>query len=216
MASLRDDRQRCLELLDRAVDTARKRGRQADVDRIGEQRDALEQTIDGLPRNAALAMEQLRQVEAKVQSKLAKDLAWERRQAVRRLGIEQADATRKGDEAGARAIQEWIEEWEAQNDRIEAAKHRADIEKTLLGAWKVTIGKYDGTWTFLTGGRVNSTNQSHGLPDNAGEWELRGDRVFIQWPDRKMWETLLLPIEPRGTSGESWTKNALRAEKVGR
>src|SRR5690606_1306391 len=58
--ALRDDRQRCLEALDRAAVSARKRGSTKEVEALQRLKTDLEREVEGLPQEATIALEKYR------------------------------------------------------------------------------------------------------------------------------------------------------------
>ncbi|MCX7010024.1 MAG: prolyl oligopeptidase family serine peptidase [Kiritimatiellaeota bacterium] len=84
----------------------------------------------------------------------------------------------------------------------------------LLGAWSVTVGSYQDTWTFMEDGTVATAAQ----PNLKGLWKNDGRRILIQWDEvqngQKTWEAFPLPLNKQAQQGSSWSGQRLVARKV--
>lgn len=101
--------------------------------------------------------------------------------------------------------------WPAGNaDEVQPAA----VRNALLGTWKVRVGKtFDVDWTFNADGTIDGTAGTI----RRGQWTIdeAKRRVFIPWGSDKVWETLWLPLDPKGTIGEShngpdWPVHAIK------
>jgi WD40 repeat protein/formylglycine-generating enzyme required for sulfatase activity/tetratricopeptide (TPR) repeat protein len=90
--------------------------------------------------------------------------------------------------------------------------NRADAKAMLLGTWKVKVGPtFETEWRFEANGTVHS---SQGQP--KGKWTTGQNSVLIVWND-KAWDSLNLPLDPNGSTGNSSHNPSWRvvAHKVG-
>jgi hypothetical protein len=76
----------------------------------------------------------------------------------------------------------------------------ASPRETLLGVWKARIGPtVQAEWTFKPDGTVLSSQGQ-----SRGRWTIdtKNKRVLITWT-RTKWDTLSLPLNPRGSTGKT-------------
>jgi hypothetical protein len=90
----------------------------------------------------------------------------------------------------------------------------AAVKEVLLGTWRVKVGPdYQTEWTFKADGTMVSKNPQ---AVEYGKWRIEGQhRVLVVWSETQ-WESLNLPLDPKGTFGDTHHGRGWRveAEKV--
>ena len=179
-------RKAATEWFDKREEVARKAGDKKTVDQIKTEREAFDGEGE-LPKTAPPALKQ------------------------------QPAAARKTLEAAyTQAVKDYVK---AKKDDAAAAVEkeldtfrRTDAKTAaLLGTWKVTVGTYQGEWTFKDDGAVDSSTNGAG----AGKWALEAakGRVLITWTGG-LQDKFDLPLNPKGTTGSQVGRQNMKLEAV--
>lgn len=82
----------------------------------------------------------------------------------------------------------------------------SDLNKTLIGVWKVAFNQYRWTYTFAENGKVTWKDEGNGRT-GAGTWKEAGPAVEVTWTrtaeqKKATTETWNLPINPGNQLGQ--------------
>jgi hypothetical protein len=172
-----------------------------------------------IPENAAKILAQ-----DKSRTERARQAYWvaikaERGAAERKLQRELAVETKRGDFNGAHAIlaaEKELQTKEPENGigiPMDASDTRSQIVKVLPGKWSIHTGpKFQAVWTINRDGTVLANN---GAPTGHWKWEPQNRRILFTWDaDKTAWDSLNLPLNEKGTFGDTYHRVGWRVEAV--
>jgi serine/threonine protein kinase len=104
------------------------------------------------------------------------------------------------------------EDFYVKNGEIDkAANTQNTYVVTLLGTWYARVGPMWNEFTFSADGKVTA---AAGVRTGKWTFEKQRKRVLINWDAPGTWESLDLPLNPKGTAGASWQGFDVRSVKV--
>lgn len=99
---------------------------------------------------------------------------------------------------------------EAERDKVAAVAVRSKVRQQLVGAWRLNTPGYSTTFIFYPDGTMDHTTEKMTM-----KWRIdpANGRVLCELPNKGT-ETILLPINPRGTEGFGGQGNRWVLKKV--
>lgn len=206
---------RAQEQLTKEADSEQRKGNLTGTVAIKQQIADLDGEVPGLTKQAASIVESYRAAKTKIMDRAQESVTKEQKKTLKTLEAALSDETKKGNVAGALAIKTKRDEIANALAEVAAGQQRRAAQKNIVGTWLVSIGLYRGTWTFSADGTVHKTNQGGNgkvFPDEQTTYQVQDAKVHIAGGG-SAWDTFNFPIDPKGTTGESWTKGKLTAVK---
>ncbi|HLJ56994.1 MAG TPA: hypothetical protein VKT77_18280 [Chthonomonadaceae bacterium] len=172
-------------------------------------------TTQRLPASTSAAMARYRFRVGEARRRYEAAVKAERVRVERALRRDLLAATKRHDFAGARSILAALGDLPAgdaaKSAGPAAANDSAQIKDALLGKWTVRCGpSFQTIWTFQRDGTVLSAN---GVPRGQWTWERENRRILIRW-DQTAWDSLNLPLNEKGTFGDTYHRQGWRVEAV--
>jgi hypothetical protein len=173
-------------------------------------------TPQKLPASAARHLSRYRSRTGHARRTYEATIKAEQARLERTLRRELQVTTKRRDFAGAQAILGAMRDLHSSDMKKDAKPSEvgaatAQIEQTLLGKWSVHCGpKFQTVWTFQRDGIVFSVN---GAPKGHWRWEQENRRILITW-DETAWDSLNLPLNEKGTFGDTYHRQGWSVEAV--
>ena len=172
-----------------------------------------------IPENAAKILAQYKSRTERARRAYWAAVKAEREAAERKLHRELLAETKRGDINGSHAILAAEKELQTKEPEtaigipVDIADTSSQIQQALPGKWSIRTGPtFQAVWTINRDGTVLATN---GAPTGHWKWEPANRRILFTWDaDKVAWDSLNLPLNDKGTFGDTYHRQGWRVEAV--